>query len=106
MDRLLELADCLDRTLGEAQGQLCSPQIRWWLCQRPDTQALSSAEVFALGARSAGGHAAKEIPTSRLLPLNPLGLQELCAYVFLTFAWPKICYMQALRFPRSPGVQT
>ncbi|CAE7632524.1 unnamed protein product [Symbiodinium pilosum] len=51
MDRLLELADCLERTLGEAQGQL-------FLLSAPDL------------------------------------LEDLCAYVFLTFAWPKICYMQ------------
>jgi len=51
MDRLLELADCMERTLGEAQGQL-------FLLSAPDL------------------------------------LEDLCSYVFLTFAWPKICYMQ------------
>ncbi|CAE7214873.1 obg [Symbiodinium natans] len=51
MDRLLELSDCLERTLGDSQGQL-------FLLSAPDL------------------------------------LEDLCAYVFLTFVWPKICYMQ------------
>jgi len=51
MDRLLEMSECLDRTLRNATGRL-------FLLSAPDL------------------------------------LEDLCSYVFLSFAWPKICYMQ------------
>ncbi|CAL1159132.1 unnamed protein product, partial [Cladocopium goreaui] len=51
MDRLLEMGECLDRTMRDATGRLFT---------------LSASDL----------------------------MEDVCSFVFLTFAWPKICYMQ------------
>lgn len=51
MDRLLEMGECLDRTMRDATGRLFT---------------LSASDL----------------------------MEDVCSFVFLPFAWPKICYMQ------------